>query len=221
MHAKWLRRLLGWLFGRKRAEAPAGTAAGEGGYTRPATWDDVILVARLLAEENAHYVLIGGYALAANGVVRMTEDIDIVVERSERNAKRWVTALARLPEGAAAELIGEKDPFGDADGVIRINDVFTLDVMVKACGETYESLAPSRRPLLVDGVAIRVLNMEGLLKTKRGVREREGRCCNHSAHSCRLLTKTGMSKVLLASYEHSEQRGRHRCPSSTAGGRGR
>ena len=51
-------------------------------YTRPATWEDVKRLARYLEEAGAEYALIGGYALAANGLLRQTEDIDILVNPS-------------------------------------------------------------------------------------------------------------------------------------------
>ena len=35
--------------------------------TRPATWDDVLTVVRLLEAHAVQYALIGGYALAAHG----------------------------------------------------------------------------------------------------------------------------------------------------------
>jgi hypothetical protein len=37
-------------------------------YTRPATWEDLKVVARLLNEQQVDYALIGGYAIAATRV---------------------------------------------------------------------------------------------------------------------------------------------------------
>lgn len=36
-------------------------------YTRPATWEDVKLIARHFAEAGVEYALVGGYAIAARG----------------------------------------------------------------------------------------------------------------------------------------------------------
>jgi hypothetical protein len=41
-----------------------------------------------LDEESVHYALIGGYALAVQGIVRLTEAIDILVEPTAENARR-------------------------------------------------------------------------------------------------------------------------------------
>lgn len=56
-------------------------------FTRPATWDDVKTLACLLDEEGTRWALIGGYAIAAHGFVRLSEDIDILVEPSRENTR--------------------------------------------------------------------------------------------------------------------------------------
>lgn len=76
-------------------------------YTRPATWEDVKTLARYLEEAGAEYALVGGYAVAAHGFNRFSEDIDILVNPVAENSRRWIVALSRLPDGAAAELAAE------------------------------------------------------------------------------------------------------------------
>ncbi|WP_437497278.1 nucleotidyl transferase AbiEii/AbiGii toxin family protein [Sorangium sp. So ce1099] len=70
-------------------------------YTRPATWEDVKLLARYLDEAGVRWALIGGYAIAAHGFVRFSEDVDILVDPSTDNAKRWIAALARRRDARA------------------------------------------------------------------------------------------------------------------------
>jgi hypothetical protein len=53
-------------------------------FTRPATWDDVKVIARYFAAAGVEYALIGGYAVAAHGFNRFSEDIDVVVNPSFR-----------------------------------------------------------------------------------------------------------------------------------------
>ena len=62
-------------------------------YTRPATWEDVKAIARELEAAGAEYALVGGYALAAHGFSRFTEDVDLLVNPSRENARRWIVAL--------------------------------------------------------------------------------------------------------------------------------
>jgi hypothetical protein len=143
-------------------------------FTRPATWDDVKRLCELLDAEGANYALIGGYAIAAHGYVRFSEDVDVLVDPSRDNARRWIAALSRLPDGAAGELAGQDDIF-EREGhyAIRVNDEFTVDVMPAACGHSYAELAPYTETRTVDGQSIRVLSLEGLLLTKEGMREKD------------------------------------------------
>ena len=137
-------------------------------FTRPALWEDVLNLARRLNHHGARYVLVGGYALAAHGLVRMTTDIDIAVAADPDNNRRWVAALAELPDGVAAELAGEDDPFdGDLLHAIRINDEFTVDIMPSVAGVSFAILEQHAERLVIDGEAIPVLNLQGLLDTKR------------------------------------------------------
>jgi Nucleotidyl transferase AbiEii toxin, Type IV TA system len=58
--------------------------------------------------------LVGGYALAAHGFSRFTEDIDILVSPTAENSRRWILALSHLPDAAAAELSAEGDVLADS-----------------------------------------------------------------------------------------------------------
>lgn len=111
---------------------------------------------------------------------RATGDVDVVVEDSPANNRRWIAALSALPDGAARGLMGEDRPFpvepddlGDGPGLIRINDAFTVDVMPRACGLSYADLEPHVATLDIDGVGIPVLDLAGLLRTKQGLREKD------------------------------------------------
>jgi hypothetical protein len=141
------------------------------GYTRPATWEDVKRVASLLEGAGVRYALVGGYALAAHGYSRFTEDVDILVDPSVENARRWIAALEQLPDGASRELRGEEDIF-ERQGpyAVRINDEFTLDLLPAACGHPWSELSRYVVEKVVDGVTLKVLNLEGLLLTKEGLR---------------------------------------------------
>ncbi len=142
--------------------------------TRPATWEDVKHLARLLDAEGVRWALIGGYAIAAHGFVRVSEDVDVLVDPSVENTRRWIAALGRLPDGAARELVGEDAIWeGEGPAAIRINDEFTVDVMAAACGHRWSELARHVVAVDIDGQRIPVLDLEGLLLTKEGMRDRD------------------------------------------------
>lgn len=133
--------------------------------TRAATYEDLLHITALLEREQVEYAIIGGYALALQGIVRLTEDIDILVEPTADNARRWVRALSQLPDGAAKELVGD-DTLHRELYAIRINDEFTVDVMNSASGYTWSQLLPYRKQ--IEG--IQVVSLEGLLLMKAGGR---------------------------------------------------
>lgn len=143
-------------------------------FTRPATWEDVKLVARYFNEAGVEYAIIGGYALSAHGISRVTIDVDVLVEPSSANSRRWILALSRLPDGAVRELAADPDVFASEKRyAIRVNDEFTVDILPSASGHGWDELKPHVTQVCIDDVIINVLDLEGLLKTKQGVRPKD------------------------------------------------
>jgi hypothetical protein len=143
-------------------------------YTRPATWEDVKQLARLLREAQAAYALIGGYAVAAHGYNRFSEDVDILVDPAPQNTRRWVEALSQLPDGASRELVGQDDIFQrEGPYAIRVNDEFTVDIMPAACGHSWDELKGHIETRLIDGEELRLLSLAGLLLTKQSDRPKD------------------------------------------------
>jgi hypothetical protein len=143
-------------------------------YTRPATWEDLKILARYLEDAGVDYALIGGYAIAAHGYNRFSEDVDILVDPAPTNTRRWIAALQKLPDSASSELVGQDDIFSrEGNYAIRINDEFTVDVMASVCGHDWNELKSYIMTMQIDGDRIRVLSLEGLLLTKEGMRDRD------------------------------------------------
>lgn len=137
---------------------------------RPASAEDLKLLLRALADNGVDYLLIGGYALHALGYQRGTVDIDIVLRPSVEQGERVRKALLKLPDGVAKDL----DPAWFAEGEnIRVADAFVVDLMFNACGQSYQSLLPFVQTIDFEGVPVRTLSLEGLLKTKQGSREKD------------------------------------------------
>jgi len=183
---EWSRRLGRWV---SRLLDLAFSGAEERNFDtsidhpRQATWHDVFRLVEKLEKYGAEYVLIGGYALAFNGLVRQTGDVDILVRNSPENNRRWIAALSELPAGAAKELVPQADdPFPrDEDteaeyaepGVVRVADEFIVDVMPKACGLSFDDLGPFKHSVQYRGRPINVLDLHGLKATKQTTRARD------------------------------------------------
>ena len=137
---------------------------------RPATVDDLKRLVAALAAEQVDYVLIGGYALYALGYQRATTDIDLLLCPTREQGERVRRALLTLPDRVAAQL----DPDWFTEGqTIRVADAFVIDLMFSACGESIDTLRHHIVAIDLDGVALRTLDLEGLLKTKLTSRDKD------------------------------------------------
>ena len=139
-------------------------------YCRPATLEDLKTLVGSLNRHGADYLLIGGYALFAHGYHRATTDIDVLVPATRQAGEKIREALMVLPDRAAKDI----DPAWFEEGEnIRVADTFVVDIMLNACGETYETLKQFAETVDFDGLAIRTVNLEGLLRTKQTMRDKD------------------------------------------------
>jgi len=134
--------------------------------------DQLLDLLRRFADEGVEYLLVGGHAVRLNGFVRSTQDIDILLPSSMENGRKVIRALHFLPSSAELE-----PQWFDVDPVqpdnIRVADELLIDLLFAANGQTFESLQPHVRHLVVEGVPIATLNIEGLLKTKTDFRAKD------------------------------------------------
>lgn len=57
---------------------------------------DAVAIIRALNEHGVAYIVVGGFAVAAWGVIRATDDLDIVIDQSWDNAARLAEALTEI-----------------------------------------------------------------------------------------------------------------------------
>ena len=129
------------------------------------------LLARF-AEEGVAYVLVGGQAVRLNGYVRATEDIDVLLEATRENGERVIRALDFLPSSVELRADWFVQTEGEVEN-IRVADELLLDLLFAANGETFASIQPHVRELELVGIRVRVLDIEGLLRTKTDYRAKD------------------------------------------------
>jgi hypothetical protein len=137
------------------------------------TGEDLLL--KLLArfkEEGVEYVLVGGQAVRLNGFLRATEDVDLLLRATRANGARVKRALAFLPSSEELDLDWFEPAAGEPEN-IRVADDLLVDLLFAANGQTYESVQPFVREIVIENVPIRVLNIDGLLRTKTDYREKD------------------------------------------------
>ncbi len=134
--------------------------------------DDLLDLLRRFERERVEYVLVGGHAVRLNGFVRNTEDIDVLLPSSRENGARVIRALAFLESSHELRAEWFEQQEGEPEN-IRVADDVLIDLLFAANGQTYESLRDHVRLVDVDGVTIRVLDIDGLLKTKTEYRDKD------------------------------------------------
>ena len=125
-----------------------------------------------LSRAEVSYVTVGGLACALNGYVRVTEDVDILIQRTPENVGRLLAVLAGFGRGHARELAPEE--FVDEEGAIRVVEDFAVDIFTRMAGHTYQDLAAHIRTHRVGEVVIPYLDAEGLILLKgKSLREKD------------------------------------------------
>ena len=106
---------------------------------------------RELNQRGAKYVVVGGLAIIAAGLPRMTTDVDLMVAVDRENEAKVFSALSTLPDNAVRELQpGELQLYN----VIRVGDEILVDLMRSAGGIDYAEAAKHVVVREVDGVPI-------------------------------------------------------------------
>lgn len=140
------------------------------GETRPPTMEEIVHLCRQLNEAGAKYVVVGGIAIQQAGYPRPTMDVDLIIDVTPENERVVLKVLAELPEHAAAELkVGEVAEYT----VVRVADVFTVDLMKSACGLDYAEVSQDIVWRELAGVRIPFASPKMLWRMKQTYREKD------------------------------------------------
>ena len=128
---------------------------------------------KLLTENKAEFIIVGGAAATAHGSARLTLDLDVVYNRSRSNIERVVNALGDIkpylrgaPPGLPFEWSAETLEKGL--NFTLITTLGALDLLGEIVGGGgYDQLLPHTIEIKVAGVLCRCLGVEGLIKAKR------------------------------------------------------
>jgi predicted nucleotidyltransferase len=118
---------------------------------------------RLNAEE-ARYVVVGASAMQLWGTTRATRDIDILIDPTEENAARVLSALSQLGFGIAADFL-PSDVISRA--VTMIGDIPNVDILTRAWNLQWRDASPRATAFEVEGVRIPTASIEDLIVSKQ------------------------------------------------------
>lgn len=121
----------------------------------------------LLNKNNVEYLVVGGYAVAFHGHVRATKDIDIWVRATEENADRILTALREFGFGSVGLRVSD---FIEADNIIQLGfPPNRIDILTSLTGVTFEESFKRKHNIVISGITINYIDLEGLLTNKKAV----------------------------------------------------
>ena len=126
------------------------------------TFSDILSA---LFAENAEFLLVGGYALAAHGLPRATGDIDIWVRPTPENAKRVWAALQRFRAPLSRLTV---EDLCAPDVVFQMGlPPERVDILTSITGVDFEKAWPRRKLLNLDSKTLPVIAREDLIQNKR------------------------------------------------------
>jgi hypothetical protein len=132
--------------------------------------DPLLRVCSLLNAHSANYLVVGGHACILHGLVRTTEDVDILVEDSEENLKNVIAALSEMEDGAAKELT-PRDLLENV--VVKIADEVEVDVSRSAWKISFNDAIGSALHVEIDGVDVPYVDLKTLIATKETPRAQD------------------------------------------------
>ncbi|MBW2529448.1 MAG: hypothetical protein JRI23_35050 [Deltaproteobacteria bacterium] len=120
-----------------------------------------------LADAEADFLLVGGWALAVHGHVRGTDDLDILVRATPSNAARVYAALAAF--GAPVDAHGVSEELFASEGYgyrmgIKPN---LIEVLTTIDGLSFDEAWSDHRVVNIDGRTIPVIGRKALLRNKK------------------------------------------------------
>lgn len=134
---------------------------------------DYAALLHALHDHGARFIIVGGAAATAHGSARLTQDLDIVYDRSRENLARLVAALApHQPylRGAPADLPFRLDAETLRNGLnftltSKLGDVDLLGEITGGGG--YRELEPHTIQIELFGVRCLCLSLDKLIEVKR------------------------------------------------------
>lgn len=129
----------------------------------------------LLAEAGIAFIVVGGVAVSIQGYVRLTEDVDLLIEGSRENVECLLSRLADYGEGFAKEL--SVDDFDDEEGAIRIveeTEQCQIDIFTRMSGRRYADVIVDADSFEIGNHRIAVASKNSLIGWKsNSVREKD------------------------------------------------
>lgn len=120
---------------------------------------------QLLNQNDVHYLLVGGYAVAIHGHPRYTKDMDIWIALNEANAQKMIQTLEQFGFGSLGL---EASDFLTPEQIIQLGyPPNRIDILVTLLGVTFADCYAQRVEVEMEGVVVKCIDRENLKKNKK------------------------------------------------------
>lgn len=119
----------------------------------------------LFVANGVRFLVVGGYALAAHGYPRATDDFDAWVWTNSENAEKIVECLTEFGFGS---LNLAADDFTTPDRVVQLGyPPYRIDIITSISGVEFDGAWANRLIVDVDGLKVPFIGRDDLLTNKR------------------------------------------------------
>lgn len=119
---------------------------------------------QILLSNEVKFLIVGAYAMGAQGYPRATGDFDIWVEPSSENSKNVYNSLAEF--GAPLEQINT-ETFTEKGIIFQIGIVpRRIDILTFIDGVEFDKAYQDKKNIEIEGIAIPFLSKKDLIKNK-------------------------------------------------------
>lgn len=128
-------------------------------------------ILQVLIRHSVEFIVVGGVAAIVEGAPVSTFDLDIVARPTEENRERILAALdelnARYLDPAGRHILPDRTKLETLRLHRLLTDFGTLDVMDRiGHGSSYEDLLEHTSLREVSGMAVRILGLEMIIRSK-------------------------------------------------------
>ncbi|MFZ5477410.1 MAG: nucleotidyl transferase AbiEii/AbiGii toxin family protein [Myxococcota bacterium] len=131
-------------------------------------FEQALAVLRALEREGVRYALVGSMAMAAQGLVRATQDLDLFVDPTPDNVERLKRALRSVFDDPCIDEIAADDLSGEYPAIRYVppDGTFSVDLLARL-GEAFSFDDIETETLEIEGVHLRVATPRMLVRMKR------------------------------------------------------
>jgi len=132
------------------------------------TLDEARRILAALEREQVEYVLIGAMAMAAQGLIRATRDLDFFVEPSPDNVERLKRALRAVFHDPSVDEISAEDLAGGYPAIEYVppGGGYSLDILSRL-GDAFRYEDVEWEETVLEGIRVRVATPRMLFRMKK------------------------------------------------------